>query len=378
MPSTHTAHWYSNPAARDWLTDSPSSALSFHQTLHGYTPTPLVPLPQLAAELGVGQVFLKNESDRLGLPAFKILGASWAVCRAVCEHFGLDIAGITVRALRDHLHVATSTGPLPVLVTATDGNHGRAVARMAKLLGLTARIYIPTGLSDAAIEGIKGEGAELVALDLTYDEVVEAAAHSAKGKPQELVVQDTSWPGYEDIPRWIVDGYTTLFTETDQQLSELGHEGPDLVACPVGVGSLAHALVDYYRSEGHPHPSLLSVEPETAACIAQSLLAGQPVTVDTSFPSIMSGLNCGTPSELGWPSLLAGLDGAVSVSEDECRQAVVDLAVLGQDAGPCGAAALAGVRNAFKDEARRRDLNVGTDSIIVLVSTEGLAANPLR
>jgi diaminopropionate ammonia-lyase len=220
-------------------------------------------------------------------------------------------------------------------------------------------------------------------LDLTYDEVVEAAARSAQGKPQDLVVQDTSWPGYEEIPHWIVDGYTTLFTEIDERLSELGHRGPDLVACPVGVGSLAHALVNYYRSAdyrsaGHPSPSLLSVEPETAACIAQSLLAGEPVTVDTSFPSIMSGLNCGTPSELGWPSLLAGLDAAVLVSEDECRQAVLDLTVLGQDAGPCGAAALAGVRNALKDEHRRRELNIGPESTLVLVSTEGLAANPLR
>lgn len=377
MPPTSTTFWYANPSARAWTAASPASARSFHKTLQGYKPTPLVPLPALAAELHVGKVFLKNESDRLGLPAFKILGASWAVCRAVCEHFGLDATAMTVPALRDHLE-AQAAGALPVLVTATDGNHGRAVARMAKLLGLTARIYIPGGLSNAAIEGIRGEGAELVPLELTYDEVVEAAARSAEGQPSELVVQDTSWPGYEEIPRWIVDGYTTLFTEIDERLSELGHPGPDLVACPVGVGSLAHALVEHYRSAGYPNPSLLSVEPETAACIARSLLAGEPVTVDTSFPSIMSGLNCGTPSELGWPSLLAGLDGAVSVSEDECQQAVVDLTALGQDAGPCGAATLAGVRNALKDEDRRRELNIGPDSIIVLVSTEGLAANPLR
>ncbi|MFK0002709.1 diaminopropionate ammonia-lyase [Paenarthrobacter sp. NPDC090522] len=378
MPSTDTAFWYANPAARDWRTAAPSSALVYHQTLEGYAPTPLTPLPLLAAELGVAQVFLKNESDRLGLPAFKILGASWAVCRAVSERFGLDVSGITVPELRDFLTGDIPADQVPVLVTATDGNHGRAVSRMAKLLGLTARIYIPGGLSDAAIDGIKSEGAQLVPLDLTYDDVVEAAAASTADNPRDLLIQDTSWPGYEDIPRWIVDGYTTLFTEIDQQLAGLGFDSPDLVACPVGVGSLAHALVDHYRSDGHPHPSLLSVEPETAACIAQSLLAGKPVTVDTSFPSIMSGLNCGTPSELGWPSLLAGLDAAVSVTEDECRQAVIDLTVLGQDAGPCGAATLAGVRTALKGEDRRRALNIGPESVIVLVSTEGLAANPLR
>ena len=153
---------------------------------------------------------------------------------------------------------------------------------------------------------------------------------------------------------------------------------PDLVACPVGVGSLAHAMVDHYRIPGSNAPSLLSVEPETAACIARSLLAGKPVVVDTSFPTIMSGLNCGTPSELGWPSLLAGLDAAVSVSEDECRQAIPDLGGLGLDAGPCGAATLAGVRVALFDDDRRRQLGITTDSVVVLVSTEGLAANPLR
>lgn len=378
MPSTHNAYWYANLAARGWLTASPSSAQGFHRTLSGYAPTPLASVPELAAELGVGHVFVKNESDRLGLPAFKILGASWAVCRALCARFGLDAAGMTVPALRDYVRANAPAGHAPVLVTATDGNHGRAVARMAKLLGLAARIYIPKGLSDAAIEGIEGEGAELVALEATYDEVVEAAAHSTAGNSQDLLVQDTSWPGYTDIPRWIVDGYTTLFTEIDQTLRELGHPGPDLVACPVGVGSLAHALVDYYRSAGNPRPSLLSVEPETAACIAQSLLAGCPVTVDTSFPSIMAGLNCGTPSELGWPSLRAGLDAAITVSENECRQAVLDLSELGQDAGPCGAATLAGVRNALADDDRRAQLNLGPESVIVLVSTEGLAANPLR
>ncbi|OFI39519.1 PLP-dependent lyase/thiolase [Arthrobacter sp. SW1] len=378
MPSTNTAFWYANPAARQWQTPAPASALSFHQTLEGYAPTPLTSLPSIAAELGVGKVFLKNESDRLGLPAFKILGASWATCRVLCERFGLDIASVTVDQLQDFLATLEASAR-PVLVTATDGNHGRAVSRMARLLGIRSRIYIPNGLSAAAIDGIKGEGAELVPLDATYDEVVEAASVSVADSETDLLVQDTSWPGYTDIPRWIVDGYTTLFAEVDDALAALGSERPSLVACPVGVGSLALALVDHYRSPAAlGSPSLLSVEPQTAACIVQSLLAGEPVTVDTSFPSIMSGLNCGTPSELGWPSLRSGLDAAVSVTEEECRQAVLDLSALGQDAGPCGAATLAGVRNALADEGRRRQLGIGPDSVVVLVSTEGLAANPLR
>jgi diaminopropionate ammonia-lyase len=384
MRSTHTAYWYANPDARRWQTAAPASALPFHRTLAGYSATPLTALPALAAELGVGQVFLKDESNRLGLPAFKILGASWAVCRALCERLGLDAATMTVPELREHLHSRehlhgrTEAGALPVLVTATDGNHGRAVSRMARLLGLSARIYVPNGLSTAAVDAIKGEGAELIAVDAIYDDVVEAAAASTSDSSRDVLIQDTAWAGYTDIPRWIVDGYTTLFAEIDESLAQSGHAGADLVGCPVGVGSLAHAMVDHYRSPGNYAPSLLSIEPETAACIAQSLQAGKPVVVDTSFPTIMSGLNCGTPSELGWPSLLAGLDGAVSVSEDECRQAVLDLGDLGQDAGPCGAATLAGVRAALADGDRRRQLGITKKSVIVLVSTEGLAANPLR
>ena len=178
MPSTHTAYWYANPGARRWQTVAPASALPFHRTLAGYSATPLTELPALAAELGVGRVFLKDESNRLGLPAFKILGASWAVCRALCERHGLDAANITVPELRDHLHSGTGAGSLPVLVTATDGNHGRAVSRMAALLGLSARIYVPNGLSAAAVDAIKGEGAEVIEVDAIYDEAVEAAAAS--------------------------------------------------------------------------------------------------------------------------------------------------------------------------------------------------------
>lgn len=378
MPSTQATHWYSNPRARDWRTSTPDSALRFHRSLAGYTPTPLVDLPSLAAELGVGRVLLKDESDRLGLPAFKILGASWAVCRALCLRYGLAAEGMTVPQLKSFLHANVDAAELPVLVTATDGNHGRAVARMAAWLDLSARIYIPAGLSDAAIDGIRGEGAELHETDAIYDDVVLKAAASTEGNPRDVLIQDTAWEGYEQVPQWIVDGYGTLFGEIDDALDDAGLDGPDLVACPVGVGSLAHALVEHYRSEGHSSPVLLSTEPDTAACIAQSLQAGRPATVDTSFPSIMAGLNCGTPSQLGWPSLKAGMDAAISVSEAECRRAVLDLSELDQDVGPCGAASLAGVRTALGDSQRRRQMGINAKSIIVLVSTEGLAANPLR
>ncbi|WP_344042667.1 diaminopropionate ammonia-lyase [Nocardioides panacihumi] len=369
-------HWYVNPQAREWRTPPPRSARAFHQTLPGYRPTPLVSLPALAAELGVGHVVLKDESHRLGLPAFKILGASWAACRALVDSYELDVEAISVDALKDHIETEVSPDERPVLVTATDGNHGRAVARIAAMLGLAARVYVPWGVSEAAVRAIRQEGAQLVQLSTDYDEAVAFAARSTENSSVDVLVQDTSWEGYTDVPRWVVDGYTTLFQEVDEALLERGLPSPGLVACPVGVGAFAHAMVDHYRS-GSAAPSLLSVEPDVAACLAQSLLAGELMTIKTDL-TVMAGMNCGTPSRLAWPTLAAGIDSAVSVSDDECRRAVADLDDLGQDVGPCGASTLAGVRQAVASRDRRDLLGLDEESVVVLISTEGSRANPLH
>ncbi|MDN5906724.1 MAG: diaminopropionate ammonia-lyase [Micrococcaceae bacterium] len=371
-PST----WYSRPAAKRWRTTAPGSGLDFHRSLPGHVPTPLVELPSLATELRVGRVLLKDESSRLGLPAFKILGASWAVCRALCLRSGEDPAGMTLSRLAALVRAGSGSTPQSVLVTATDGNHGRAIARMARLLGVEARIHVPAGLGVAALEGIRGEGARLVEEEAVYDDVVARAAASVEGSERDVLIQDTAWEGYTQAPQWIVDGYTTLFREIDDALQAQG-VSPDLLACPVGVGSLAQALVEHYRSRPGPGPALLGVEPDSAACLTRSLQAGAPVTVDTSVPTLMAGLNCGSVSSLGWPLLSAGMDAAVGVTEGQCRRGVQDLEELDQDAGPCGAAALAGTRNALAVTARRRELGVTEDSVVVLVNTEGRAANPL-
>lgn len=375
MTTSHTASPYLNIHAAQWrTTPGRASSHELHRSMTGYSPTALRELPALAAELGVGRVFVKDESDRLGLPAFKILGASWAVCRAVAQRIGLPAENITVESLRDGLRAAGS--PQLTIVTATDGNHGRAVARMAALLSLRARVYIPGGVGDTAVRAIEAEGAPVVFGGPSYDDAVATAARSAAG-PDELLVQDTSWPGYEEVPRWIVEGYMTLFAEADEQLAAAGTRGPDLVACPVGVGALAHAMVDHYRGVARSTAALLTVEPRTADCVARSLRAGEPVTVDTSAPTMMAGLNCGTPSGIGWSTIRDGVSAAVSVTEDECRRAVGDLQGLGQDSGPCGAASLAGVRELLGAPGAREELGLGEDSVALLISTEGLGANPL-
>jgi diaminopropionate ammonia-lyase len=323
-------HWYENPAARSWRTSpAPAEVLSFHQSLPSYCPTPLTPVPALAAELRVGQVLVKDESQRLGLPAFKALGAWWAIHRAVQDHPGTS-----------------------ELVTATDGNHGCAVARRAAMLGLAAHVFVPDVVSDASVQAIRSEGAAVTVVPDSYDAAVaEAASYAGDDR---LLIQDSAWPGYEVIPQYIVDGYSTLFREIDVQ--------PDLVVVPMGVGSAAQAAVTHYRS-GSVTPALLGVEPATASCITTSLLAGELLTIPTS-KTVMAGLNCGTPSSLAWPVLRSGLDYSITVEDDAALQAVDDLQTAGISSGSSGAATLAGVR------AARDRLNLMENSTVVLISTE--------
>jgi diaminopropionate ammonia-lyase len=328
----------------------------------GYRPTPLVELPELATELGVGAVFVKDESDRLGLPAFKILGASWAVNCALSQRSGFDEPARSLTELRERSAPVT-------LVTATDGNHGRALGRMAALLGLAARIYVPAGTAQQTVEAITREGAQVAQTDLIYDEVVWAAASSTAGHRGDLLVQDTAWRGYEQIPQWIVEGYGTLFGEIAAELDE---PRVQLIAVPTGVGSLLQAALQHYRDPAlEQRPALLAIEPVTAACITTSLAADRPVSVDTSEPTIMAGLNCGSVSTIAWPAIRDGLDAGVAVTDDQASAAMHRLNQLGVAAGPCGGAALAGVRTVLDESDRRAALAISKDSALVLISTDG-------
>lgn len=352
--STGEPRWVVNSRIRDWSIERPdSAALDFHRALPGYAPTPLVDLPALAGELSVAKVFAKDESTRLGLPAFKALGASWAVERAL-----------------------KTAAPEAVVVTATDGNHGRAVARFARLGGRSARIYVPKGgVHPSAVQAIADEGAEVVEVDGSYDDAVAAASESAS-RDGAVLVQDTAWEGYEQVPGWIVEGYDTMFAEIDDQLIALGIESPDLLMVPTGVGSLLQAAVTHYRANGRASTSVVAVEPTVAACITSSVEAGRPVTVETGRTT-MSGLNCGTPSTIGWPVIAAGLDAAVAIPDSAATDAAHTLAQLGVGAGPCGAASLAGARVALGDRGRRAQLGITERSVVVLAITEGSDANPV-
>jgi diaminopropionate ammonia-lyase len=383
MDDARAVPWLARPGARSWACGVAApvrdgQVRAYHAGLPGYAPTPLAEVPALAAELGAGRVFVKDESARLGLPAFKVLGASWAVRQVLAQH-ARD--GAAPQPGVAGLRVLAAGWPDLVLVTATDGNHGRAVARMARLCGVPARVFVPAVTEPAARSAIAGEGAGVVQVAGGYDEAVAAARQWAEGQPGSALIQDTAWPGYEQVPAWIVEGYSTLFGELDAQLAAAGAGSPALVAVPVGVGSLAQAAVVHYRSAVARGgvtgvTAVLSVEPVAAACLLASLRAGTPVTVPTAN-TIMTGLYCGTVSSAAWPVLAGGLDAAIAVTDDEARRAAADLAAAGISSGPSGAASLAGLRAALTGKAsadRRAFLAVDPASVIVLLNTEAATA----
>jgi diaminopropionate ammonia-lyase len=302
----------------------------------------------------------------MGLPAFKIMGASWATYRA--SRALLEVrTGEPLGEWTSLPELAERLAPLRplTLVCATDGNHGRAVARMARLLGFSARVLVPHDMARARIEAIASEGAEVVIHPGSYDEAVAASATAADERT--LVISDTSWPGYEDVPRWVIEGYSTIFWEVDDQLAELGEAGPDLVAVQIGVGAFAAAVVRHYRrSDAEPAPFILGVEPTRAACALASIEAGELVEVPGPHDSIMSGLNCGIPNPLAWPLLERGIDAFIAVEDERARAGMRALAAEGIVAGECGAAGLAGLTalaDRFGGDLRARRA--------LIISTEG-------
>ena len=359
--------------------DPPSGeALAFHRRLPGYRVTPLRPLAEAARRLDIDQLFAKDESARFGLPSFKVLGASWAIARLLEQRFDLPLESWSSL---DRLRALTSRLPGLALVAASDGNHGRAVAAVARWLGVACRIYVPRGTAAARIAAVQAEGATCAVVDGEYDRAVAVAAQDgeADASGRTLVVADTSWPGYDTIPRWVSDGYDTLFAELDEQLGKLGSV-PGLVVLPIGVGALAAAAVRHYRSpNAAAAPILLGVEPVGADSMLASVRHGGPRTLTDFRPSIMVGLNCETPSLAAWPLVAGGVDVLVAIPDDRAREAMRVLADAGVVAGETGAAALGGLLELVgTPEAGpwREALGLRDDTAAVVLSTEG-ATDPL-
>ena len=260
---------------------SGQGVLAYHRTLPGYEPSPLADAPAVAQRLGVAAVHVKDESARLGMPSFKILGASWATYRALVDRLGQDprqLPGISDLAARLQGHELT-------LVAATDGNHGRAVARMAKLLGQSARILVPRDMVSERIDAIRGEGATVSLVDGNYDEAVAASA--ALADDTHVIISDTSWDGYEQVPGWVIDGYHTIVEEVLEALADAGLEPPSVVVTQIGVGAFATAMIRGFSPLG---ARMIGAEPTKAACVLESIRAGECVQLAGALDSIMAGL----------------------------------------------------------------------------------------
>ncbi|BEJ10626.1 hypothetical protein CspHIS471_0100480 [Cutaneotrichosporon sp. HIS471] len=327
-----------------------------HEALFpGYGPTPARSIPALASELGCAAVYVKDESSRYGLPAFKVLGASWGICSVLGERWGVDPWDI------ENLRAVAKTKSGFTVFAATDGNHGRAVAHTARLLGLAAHIFVPSTVEQWSIDAIASEGCPVTPVNADYDGAVDSAREaSLKLGDNGLFMQDTSFEGYTDIPLRIVHGYSTIANELSTQLPT----PPTAVIVPVGVGSLAHAIVSYYGA-GAAHPArVLSAEPEAAPCLHASLAAGKLTSTPGQRFTIMPGLNCPTVSALGWDDLRASIhpEDAMVVNDTEAEAAMKQLNELGCAIGPCGAATLAAAKKA----------TFGNNDVVVLICTEGL------
>lgn len=371
----------------------PLQITSFHHSLPNFNTTPLLSLPGIASSLNISTLLLKCESSRLGLPAFKILGASWGVYRSLCEYLGCepDPEAFPVNAMRQMIEARENKGEINrvSLFAATDGNHGRAVARMARiLLSASAHnnhprcmIYVPQGMYETTKQLIQGEGAMVVTVSGDYDRAVEECWQACQSTPGGIMVQDNAFDGYDVVPRWIVEGYSTLLSEVDEQFNVMDRVDSKTkithVVTPIGVGSLGHAVVKWAKDASRKHSvKVITAEPETAGCLNESLRKGESTVIET-IDTIMSGMCCGTVSPVSWSTLRNGVDCSVLVSDWEAHKTVVELESHGIEVGPCGAGCLAALRKVTADVRARNALEIDTKSVIVVLCTEGKREYPV-
>ena len=378
------------------------TARSFHSTFPGYAPTPLAELDTLAETLGIAGIYVKDESYRFGLNAFKGLGGSYSLGRYIAKKLGKEMSEPTVAAapgkeMSEPVSSDSAGGKTQAIsfsditseetrrklgeitfVTATDGNHGRGVAWTAHMLGQKAVVYMPKGSVQERLENIRRLGAEAEITDMNYDDTVAFAARQAEEKGW-ILIQDTAWEGYEEIPTWIMQGYMTLGLEAVEQL---GGRKPTHIFLQAGVGAMSGALAafftDYY---GADKPVITIVEPNKADCIYQTALAddGRVHTVTGDLATIMAGLACGVPCTIGWNELNRCAENFASVPD---WVAAKGMRILGNPAGTdrrvisgeSGAVTTGFVCEVMQNESLaelRQTIGLDRNSVVLCISTEG-------
>ncbi|MDU4934422.1 MAG: diaminopropionate ammonia-lyase [Peptostreptococcaceae bacterium] len=355
-----------------------SKVKGFHESIPQYERTPLVKLENLAKMLGVKGVYLKDESYRFGLNAFKVLGGSFAMAKYMADKLGKDISELPYEKLISD-EVRNELGDI-TFFTATDGNHGRGVAWTANKLKQKSVVYMPKGSSLIRLNNIKAEGAKASITELNYDDAVRLATEDA-AKVGGIVVQDTAWEGYEDIPAWIMQGYGTMAKEAVEQLSEYGVERPTHVFIQAGVGSLAGAVQGYMAAKFEECPITVVVEADKADCFYKSAEAGdgKPRFVGGDMQTIMAGLACGEPNTIGFEILKNYSEAFISAPDWVSAKGMRILGnpLVGDEkviSGESGAVTTGTLVSIMQDESLaelRKALKLDKNSKVLLISTEG-------
>lgn len=333
-----------------------SKPLPYHQSLPNYQSTPLVSLPNLAKNYGVANIYVKNEAFRFGLNAFKGLGASYAIHKL----------------LEKQSNITT-------FCTATDGNHGRAVAWAAHLAGKKSVVFVPRDTTQNRMIAIEKEGAKVIKIDGNYDETCAFAEESSL-KNGWTLVQDTAWQGYEEIPAQIMAGYLTHFQELESSLHILPKPMVDIVFLQAGVGSWAGAAIWYYLNRyGKNRPKIVVVEPYEAAGILASFKAQKRVMPNGSFETIMAGLNCGIPSSSAWAIIKNGADMSIKIEDEYAEKAIRTLyyplendeSIIAGESGVGGLAGFMALMTASNTLELKEKLGIAEKTSILFYNTEG-------
>ena len=332
------------------------NAITFHKSLSDYKPTPLLHLPNLSKKHNVGNIYVKDESHRFGLNAFKVLGASYAINQSLEKNPAIE-----------------------TFCTATDGNHGRAVAWTARALKKKAIIFVPKETTAKRIETISSEGAKVIQVNGNYDDACMQAENMSTINKWTLI-QDTAWEGYEEIPALIMAGYLTLFKELENKLHTPIKPKIDIVFLQAGVGSMASAGIYYYLNKyAWNRPKVVIVEPEEADGILLSFQNNKISTSRGNGTTIMAGLNCGTPSIGAWNLLKSGTDYALKVKDEYAKQAMRELyfatapdqQIISGESGASGFAGFLTIMNESDFKSVKQSLKINNNTNILFISTEG-------
>ena len=357
-----------------------SKANNFHKSFPQYSVTPLTGLPHLAEYLGLKKLYVKDESYRFGLNAFKVLGGSYAIARYMAQQLGKDVSEVpydvlTSEKLKEDFGQAT-------FFTATDGNHGRGVAWAANKLGQKCVVRMPKGTTQTRLNNIAKENATVTIENLNYDECVRMANDMAMKTENGIMVQDTAWDGYEEIPAWIMQGYGTMAMEAYDQLQDYGCERPTHVFIQAGVGSLAGAVQGYFANR-YPEnpPKVVVVEAEAAACLYKgaSVGDGSIQIVDGDMVTIMAGLACGEPNTISWDILKNHVDTFIATPDWVAAKGMRMLAapikgdkpVTSGESGAAPFGTLACIMMMDEYKELREHLGLDKNSKVLLFSTEG-------